>query len=48
MLEFTRDSASGGPKAIVWTEKEKIEFQNIHVDRNWGIFSSVSQISATS
>ena len=33
MLEFIRDGASGGPKAIVWTENEKIVYPNLHVDR---------------
>ena len=48
MLEFTRDGASGGRKAIVWTENEKIVYPNLHVDRNWWIFSSVFQTFATS
>ena len=48
MLEFTRDGASGGPKAIVWTENEKIVYPNLHVGRNWWIFSSVFQTFATS
>ena len=48
MLEFTRDGASGGPNAIVLTENEKIVCPNLHVDRNWWIFSSVFQIFATS
>ena len=38
----------GGPKAIVWTENEKIVYPNLHVDRNWWIFSSVFQTFATS
>ena len=48
MLEFTRDGASGGSKAIVWTENENIVYRNLHVDRNWWIFSSVFQTFATS
>ena len=48
MLEFTRDGASGGPKAIVWTENEKIVYPNLHVYRNWWIFSSVFKKIATS
>ena len=32
MLEFTRDGASGGPKAIVRTENENIVYPNLHVD----------------
>ena len=48
MLEFTRDGASGGPKAIVWTENEKnIAYSNLHVDKNWWIFSLVFQIFAS-
>ena len=34
-LKFTRDGASGDLKAIVWAENEKVEYQNLHVDRNW-------------
>ena len=49
MLELTKDGASGGPKVIVWTENEKkIVNPNLHVDRNWWIFSSVFQTFATS
>ena len=48
MLEFTRDGTSGGPKAIVWMENAKIAYPNLHVDRNWWIFSSVFQTFATS
>ena len=31
MLEFTRDGAYGGPKAKVWTEKDKIVYPNLHM-----------------
>ena len=48
MLEFTRDGASGGPKAKVWTENEKIVYPNLQVDKNWWNFSSVFQTFATS
>ena len=40
MFEFTRDCASDGPKAIVWTENEKIVYPNLHVDKKWWILSS--------
>ena len=45
MLEFTRDGASGGPFG---RKMKKIVFPNLHVDRNWWIFSSVFQTFATS
>ena len=32
MLGFTRDGASGGPKAKVWTGNEKIVYPNFHND----------------
>ena len=44
----TRDCATGDPKAIVWTGNEKSVYPNLHVDRNWWIFSSVFQTFGTS
>ena len=44
MLEFTRDGASGDPKAIVWTENEKKN----RVPKSPPFFSSMSQTFATS
>ena len=41
MLEFIRDGASGGPKAIVKPANEIIVYLKLHVDRNWWSFSSV-------
>ena len=35
MLEFTRDGASGGPRAIVWTENETNVYPN--VDFQFGV-----------
>ena len=39
MLEFTRDGASGCPKAIVWTENEKKSCAQISMLTEIGVFT---------